>query len=263
MDILDASGKCILRREDHDDGDQHHHTPDRLPIYATAFALSPGPKGDKGDKGDAGPQGIQGPIGMQGPPGLKGDTGATGAPGPSNFRAFLANGSFVIPSNVNLIQIEAVGAGGPGGGLAGGGGGSGAYERVALSVVPGSTYSIIVGQGSGTGGGFENSYVRDSNGTTVVCAGGGFGGTGLGPGLGGNQLFSCPSQFVLPAANRVDIDGQIGQLALLLPTDNFFGGPGSGQVIVPGNGGPPVMFGAGAGGTATQNGTGGYVLISW
>lgn len=102
----------------------------------------------------------------------------------------------------------------------------------------------------------------------MVCAGGGSGGGGLGaPGLGGTRLVSCP-EFIIPAPNRVDIDGQIGQTGQNLPLTVFVStaggaGQGFGQLIVPGNGGPPVMFGAGAGGTAGQNGSNGYVLISW
>ena len=48
----------------------------RLPLYASAFALSPGPPGP------AGPTGAQGPIGPAGSQGPAGPTGPTGAQGP-------------------------------------------------------------------------------------------------------------------------------------------------------------------------------------
>jgi len=97
LDILDASGKSILRGDDHDDGDEHHHTPDRLPLYAKAFALSPGPQGPAGSQG---PQGNPGPIGPIGPMGPIGPQGPAGAGSPaaiaSNVPVFFS-ASFVGP----------------------------------------------------------------------------------------------------------------------------------------------------------------------
>ncbi len=55
----------------------------RLPMYATAFALSPGPTGPQGPMGIQGPQGSRGPTGATGPQGPIGLTGATGATGPA------------------------------------------------------------------------------------------------------------------------------------------------------------------------------------
>jgi hypothetical protein len=227
---------------------------------ATGATGASGPQGAQGLKGDAGPAGPSGPAGP------KGDTGATGPAFPTNFKRFTANDTFTVPPNVTTVQVEAVGAGGLGDRNGGGGGGSGAYERVALSVVPGSTYSISIGVSGGTAfGGSENTYVYDPIGTEMVCAGGGGGGTGLGPGLGGTSLISCPG-FIFPAPNRLDIDGQLGQPAQIVSVFVVIGGaPGPGQVIVPGNGGPPIMFGAGGGGAGglNQNGYNGYALVSW
>jgi len=73
---------------------------------------------------------------------------------------------FIVPEHVYEIQVEIWGAGGGGGGSgsadsnnnsydcsgAGGGGGSGYYRIQNLSVTPGATSSVIVGQG-GLGGG--------------------------------------------------------------------------------------------------------------
>jgi hypothetical protein len=47
----------------------------RLPLYATPFALSPGPQGPQGVQGPQGPQGTQGPQGIQGPQGPEGPAG--------------------------------------------------------------------------------------------------------------------------------------------------------------------------------------------
>lgn len=250
----------------------------------------PGPQGPAGPQGPQGATGAQGPQGPAGPkgadstvPGPTGATGAVGPPGPSNFQVFTSDGNFVAPSGVNTIQIEAVGAGGPGGfpgggtggGVSspgGGGGGSGSYEKVVLSVVSGSTYTITIGISAGQ----TTTLVKDQTGRLVACGAGGEMGVATGPGLGGLRTISCPD-FILPAPNRFDIDGQIGQPGQVLPLSVFVttsggGGVGSGQVGLPGNGGPSLMYGAGAGGSGAvvsastspaQNGTNGIVVVSW
>jgi len=198
-----------------------------------------------------------------------------GPPGPSNFQVFTADGTFTVPSGVNTIQIEAVGAGGPGGPAAplvpggptaipgGGGGGSGAYQKVVLGVVSGATYAVTVG----VSGGLTTTIVKDQTGRQVACGAGGEAGLLGGPGLPGTRIISCPD-FIFPAPNRLDIDGQIGQSGYVVPVSVLVttaGGPGNGygQAGLAGNGGTPVMYGAGGGGTAGQNGTNGIVVISW
>jgi len=54
----------------------------RLPLNATAFALSPGPDGPAGPAGPAGPMGATGPMGLTGATGATGPMGLTGATGP-------------------------------------------------------------------------------------------------------------------------------------------------------------------------------------
>jgi len=60
LDIVDVTNRSVLLNG-------------RIPLYARAFALTPGP---------AGPQGPPGPQGAQGPSGANGLTGATGPQGP-------------------------------------------------------------------------------------------------------------------------------------------------------------------------------------
>lgn len=68
---------------------------------------------------------------------------------------FSANGTWLVPPGVTKIVVEAWGAGGAGGGVngssgntrVGGGGGGGAYTKSNLAVVPGTTLTLIVGQG--------------------------------------------------------------------------------------------------------------------
>jgi hypothetical protein len=244
---------------------------------ATGPAGSPGPGGSTGATGSQGPQGAQGATGATG---AQGTPGPAGPPGsfPSNFQAFSTGGltsTFTVPNGVSTIQIEAVGGGGageqsvsefvPGGG---GGGGSGAYQKVVLSVSPGSRYSIYVGVGGGTGTSSSGvTTVQDQNGTLVACGGAGLsGGGGIG-GFGGNYFTSCLGNQGLPTANMLNIAGQMGQFGQTASS-----GPGTAQVFVGGGGGAPVMLGAGAGGQGGQilggslagfQGSPGYVLISW
>jgi hypothetical protein len=112
-----------------------------------------------------------------------------------NIQVFTSNGTFTVPSNVTQIIIEAWGAGGGGGGSCspnaagaiGGGGGAGAYIKKSISVVPGQTYTITIGQG-GLGGASSGSNVFNqrpsgSNGTSttfgnLLTVNGGNGGSG-------------------------------------------------------------------------------------
>jgi len=89
---------------------------------------------------------------------LQGESGVTSPE--TNRTTFNTPGthSWVVPENVTRIVYRAWGAGGGGGGncryyqsMGGGGGGAGAYIAGFLKVTPGTTLSILVGEG-GTGG---------------------------------------------------------------------------------------------------------------
>jgi hypothetical protein len=75
LDILDVTNRSVLLNG-------------RLPLYANAFALTPGPAGPQGPSGPQGPQGANGlngatgPQGPQGPAGPPGTTGSIGPQGP-------------------------------------------------------------------------------------------------------------------------------------------------------------------------------------
>ena len=66
---------------------------------------------------------------------------------------FSANGTWVAPSLVTDVTVEAWGAGGAGAGEAAntqygqGGGGGGAYSAGAVTVVGGNSYTVVVGVG--------------------------------------------------------------------------------------------------------------------
>jgi hypothetical protein len=102
--------------------------------------------------------------------------------------------SWICPSNVYTVVIEATGGGGGGGGLYGNyavssGGAGGSYVRYTNSVTPGTLYNLIVGAGGvygsynggngGTGNSscFGNTAAGSTSGATVIAVGGA-GGTG-------------------------------------------------------------------------------------
>src|SRR5689334_2272993 len=60
---------------------------------------------------------------------------------------FTESGTFIVPAGVTQITIEMVGAGGNGASNGGGGGGGGGYAKGTYTVVPGTSYSIVVGEG--------------------------------------------------------------------------------------------------------------------
>ena len=115
------------------------------------------------------------------------------AAGSSGFQTFTSNSNFNVPCYVSTVTVEAWGGGGGGGSRngrrPGGGGGGGAYARAnALSVTPGSTISVTVGNG-GTGASDANGNTATSGGSstfgTQLTAPGGNGGSGRNGGNGG------------------------------------------------------------------------------
>jgi hypothetical protein len=71
--ILDSTGNSVLFNG-------------RKPLYANAFALTPGPAGPQGIQGPKGDKGDPGLQGFPGAPGAQGMTGATGATGPQGIQ---------------------------------------------------------------------------------------------------------------------------------------------------------------------------------
>jgi hypothetical protein len=270
--LLPSSGSSISVSFDSKENIFTSHT-----AQLSLALVSAGPPGPQGPQGTTGAPGAQGPQGSQGPQGTAGSTGASGAPGPpgppgtpgsfpSNFREFLGGGStttFTVPAGFTTIQIEAVGGGGardP----AGYGGGSGGYQKVVLSVTPGATYSVYVGAGGGSGVASSVTTVTDQNGAVVAC---GSGASGLSPGM---WAVSCFPVQGIPTPNMLNIDGQVGSqdqpgqtICIPVLTINGYICQPANILGAPGPAGPPVMFGAGGGGTGSVNGSPGIVVISW
>lgn len=121
---------------------------------------------------------------------------ATGCEPPLSTFNYSPAGSYnwVVPACVNFVTVEAFGGGGGGGGNIGvvsggtetctgaGGGGGGGYAARTYAVVPGESYTIVVGAGgtAGTAG-------ANGGGTGVITTNAGNGGNG------GNSTFSGPA----------------------------------------------------------------------
>jgi hypothetical protein len=96
---------------------------------------------------------------------------------------FTQNGTWIAPEGVTSITVEAYGAGG-GGSTNVGGGGGGAYARsTAVSVSPGTAYTVTVGTSAANTNGGDSTF----NSTTVVADGGLSGTNGGTGGLAANS----------------------------------------------------------------------------
>jgi len=148
-----------------------------------------------------------------------------------NSQEFTTSGTFIVPDNITLINIEVVGAGGTGGSNGGGGGGGGGYASGEYTVSPGDVLNVIVGIG-GSGGSIGTTSV----GTLISATGGENGFSIPNPDLGGG------------GAGGIGIGGTIA---------NYTGGTGGG--------GYWTYFGGGGGGAAGSlgNGTNGGNTIVW
>jgi hypothetical protein len=182
-----------------------------------------GPQGPIGLTGPTGATGLTGAAGATGPQGPIGLTGATGPQGPAgtytsgngvnitngvisignsttNRIGFGSSTTWICPPNVSQITVELWGGAGGGGGGAlrtvycqcgmdapnGGAGGTGGYNKQTISVIPGQSYTLTVGNG-GAGGAKSNcTTVCSSAGANgqnssfhgLITANGGTGGSG-------------------------------------------------------------------------------------
>ncbi|HBE43384.1 MAG TPA: hypothetical protein DDW27_19725, partial [Bacteroidales bacterium] len=173
-------------------------------------------------------------------------------------QTFTTSGTFTVPPGVTAITVECWGGGGAGGGTTannargGGGGAGGAYAKKALSVTPGTNYTVTVGAartGTTSAGGTGNPSWFGTTGT--VYAEGGAGGAAPN---GGTVAGGTGS-----AANSIgDIVYAGGNGANGTSTASGGGGGGSGST---GDGGNASGTTAGSG-TALNGGTGGTGLTA-
>ncbi len=135
------------------------------------------------------------------------------------------SGTWVCPAGVTSVTVSCWGAGGGGSRVAGnagggGGGGGGAFASSILTVVPGTSYNYVIGNGGNSN---INGSASSFNSTTVVAAGG------------------------LSAGNNNYIGASGGSVANSTGTIKFAGGNGA-------NG--ASSFSGGGGGAAGNNGSG-------
>jgi hypothetical protein len=104
---------------------------------------------------------------------------------------FTSSGTFIVPEGVTSITVELIGAGGNGASNGGGGGGGGAYARGTFSVTPGTSYSMVIGEGGselasilGGLGMLAGAGENASTAPNPQIGGGGAGGTPLGAQVG-------------------------------------------------------------------------------
>lgn len=170
--------------------------------------------------------------------------------------------SWTCPEGVTRITVECWGAGGGGGVIGnsgGGGGGGGAYAKTTnITVVPGNSYTIVVGPGGAAdvaaGGGIRTSF----NGTTVI-ADYGRGTTNATGAVGGTNANStgdteCAGGTGGNGNTNGDVGGGGGGCAGLSGNGNA--GSNGVAFSVGGNGGSGNAGSGGAGG-AGGNGTAG------
>jgi len=135
--------------------------------------------------------------------------------------------SFVVPSNVITLTVKLWGAGG------GGAGGSGAFVTGDLAVTPGSTLTLLVGEGGSFGSGLASTF-------------GGGGGVDGGGGAGGGR-----TAIRLSTNNAVISDELVTAAGGAGARLSNIGVGGGGGLSIGGNG-----TGNGSGGGATQIGGG-------
>ena len=172
-----------------------------------------------------------------------------------------SNQSFIVPSGITSVNVYMWGAGG-GGGLSGGGG-AGCYVQGVLTVIPGETLTIVVGEGGGNkqrsfgktyggggqGGGPDNgrsdtpasqgggrsAIVRSSTDLVTAAAGGGgrggrggrgrlvTGENGTGAATGGTQSAGGTNNGAIYSGGNANQDNSAGGGA------GYYGGGGGGQ----------------------------------
>lgn len=164
--------------------------------------------------------------------------------------------TWTAPSGVTSVDVECWGGGGAGGGAStsngdnvGGGGGGGAYTKATVTVVPGTTYNVVIGAAAvgGSGNGPDGASSTFGTGSTLVTGAGGKGGTADTGGGGGGGVGTY--------------NGGNGGAGLFANADTGGGGGGAGAGGNGGNGDVPMISSGGTGGAgisgASAGGSGG------
>ena len=178
---------------------------------------------------------------------------------------FTTDGTWVVPANVNSVNVLVVGGGGGGGNWAGGGGGGGGVIRdfdighKPFTVIPNSSISITIGAGGLGANAYGTVGTQGGNTSfgTLVALGGGYGGSGPGSNLatGGNGGSGGGAYSTGSSGLGTEAQGEGGGLGY-----NY----GGGAVGPGGGGGGGAVDGGGSvnGNGAGSGGTGYYSMIS-
>lgn len=156
--------------------------------------------------------------------------------------------SWICPPGVTSVSVVCVGAGGSG--YAGGGGGGGLGWKNNISVTPGESYTVVVGNYVFAGG--ENSYFISD---TTVKGGGaslGYGGNFVGDGGGnGGQAYFYSSGTTAGGAGAAGYTGNGGNGNFPgVAATSGSGGGGGGGTAAGVSGGGVGLLGQGADGPA-------------
>jgi hypothetical protein len=174
--------------------------------------------------------------------------------------------SWVVPSGVRAIDVQAVGAGGGGAsGVSGraGGGGAGATAQVQVAVRPGQRLDVVIGHGGpgGTSGARASAgeptvvYRQSPSGSLLVRAGGGRPGT-----LSSTDARCRGGAGGIPGAGAGGGDGVVPVLGQVGVAGSC--GIGGGAPGYPGTGGSPAGAGKGSGDRGAVAGDDGIVIIT-
>lgn len=170
--------------------------------------------------------------------------------------------TWICPADTTIVRIRAVaGGGGAGGGNAySGAGGTGAnYFEGVFDVVPGTTYTIVIGAGGAGGGGGGggapggnggSTYIAVQGGAALAVAVGGAGSESGGVSAGNVGKASPPpalSGITFPHGG-FEVQGYPAQDGIFIPNVIMIGGMGGGSRLA-----PNTVFGVGYG-SAQQTG---------
>lgn len=194
---------------------------------------------------------------------------------------FTASGTFTVPKGVTTVYVTGCGGGGGGGGAKGdgdtvgrgGGGGGGACAiKTAITVAPGQSYAVTVGNAGSAGataptaGGAGGT---SSFGALLSLSGGGGGGVGnLGSGAGGSAgnsyasaggVFGTFQDYGSPAMGGSGVFG-VGCSNFSVNAGNYTISGSVGSGFGSGGGGTYAYTGNGAAGGAGKQG---FILVEW
>ena len=160
----------------------------------------------------------------------------------AQIQPFNSNGTYTVPSGVDLITIQCWGAGGSGGGRTsssngrGGGGGGGAFACSTLTTSASTNFNVTVGTGGTNGGNGGDSFVRLSGATVTDAAGG--------TGRSNNQQNGVAGGSVSNSIGFIRYAGGTGGSS---PSGSSGGGGGAAGFFGAGGNGSNTAFGLGNG----------------